>query len=167
VRSPWTAAWTSRSGPRRKAAADFRQAQPKIGEPATQRTEVRILFDDDALYVGARMFDDQGATGVRSQLVRRDQDASNSDYVQLIFDTYHNHIGRTMFTVVPSGSRRDAGQATEFADESWDPVWEVKTQVDSLGWTAEFRIPFLPASFCAGFGAVVGHAGVARREPTQ
>lgn len=128
-------------------ATDFRQAQPNIGEPATQKTEVRILFDDEALYVGARMFDDQGRNGVRTQLTRRDQSGGNTDIVQLIFDTFHNHIGRTMFTVTPSGSRMDAGQATEFADPSWDPVYEVKTQIDSLGWTAEFRIPFSQLRF--------------------
>jgi hypothetical protein len=128
-------------------ATDFRQAQPKPGEPATQRTEVRIVYDDEALYIGARMFDEQGAAGVRSQLVRRDQSASNSDQLQLIFDTFHNHIGRTIFTVNPSGVKQDAGQATEFADPSWDPVWQVKTQVDSLGWTAEFRIPFSQLRF--------------------
>ncbi|HEU5218454.1 MAG TPA: DUF5916 domain-containing protein, partial [Gemmatimonadales bacterium] len=130
-----------------QAATDFRQAQPKVGDPASQRTEIRILYDDEALYIGARMFDDKGATGVRSQLVRRDQSASNSDQLQLIFDTYHNHIGRTAFSVGPSGSKQDAGQATEFTDPSWDPVWEVKTQVDSLGWTAEFRIPFSQLRF--------------------
>ena len=128
-------------------ATDFRQAQPNIGDPATQRTEIRLVFDDDALYIGARMFDDQGAAGVRSQLVRRDQTTSSSDQIQFVLDTYHNHIGRTIFTVGPSGSKQDAGQATEFADPSWDPVWEVKTQVDSLGWTAEFRIPFSQLRF--------------------
>ena len=127
-------------------ATGFRQAQPKPGDPAS-KTEIRLLFDDDALYVGARMFDEQGASGVRSQLVRRDQGASNSDNIQLIFDTYHNHLGRTIFTVTPSGSKQDAGQATEFADPSWDPVWEVKTQIDSLGWSAEFRIPFSQLRF--------------------
>jgi hypothetical protein len=130
-----------------QAGTDFRQAQPKIGDPAVQRTEIRIVFDDDALYVGARMFDDQGAAGVRSQLARRDQETSNSDNIQVIFDTYHNHIGRTVFTVTPSGSRQDAGQATEFADPSWDPVWEAKAAIDSLGWTAEFRIPFSQLRF--------------------
>ncbi len=130
-----------------QAGTDFRQAQPKPGDPAVQKTEIRVLFDDDALYIGARMFDDQGAAGVRSQLVRRDQETSNSDNVQVIFDTYHNHIGRTIFTVTPSGSRQDAGQATEFADQSWDPVWEVKTNIDSAGWTAEFRIPFSQLRF--------------------
>ena len=128
-------------------ATDFRQAQPNVGAPATQRTEIRILFDDEALYVGARMYDDQGASGVRSQLVRRDQPALNSDLLQVIFDTYHNHIGRTIFSVGPSGSRQDAGQATEFADPSWDPIWEARTHIDSLGWTAEFRIPFSQLRF--------------------
>jgi hypothetical protein len=130
-----------------EAASDFRQAQPNVGAPATQRTEIHILFDDDALYVGARMFDDQGAAGVRSQLVRRDQNANSSDQIQLIFDTFHNHIGRTVFTVNPSGVKQDAGQAAANADPSWDPVWEVKTQVDSLGWVAEFRIPFSQLRF--------------------
>jgi uncharacterized protein DUF5916/cellulose/xylan binding protein with CBM9 domain len=130
-----------------QAATDFRQAQPKVGDPATQRTEIRILFDDEALYVGARMFDDQGAAGVRSQLVRRDQNASSSDQIQLVLDTFHNHIGRTVFTVNPSGVKQDAGQAAANADPSWDPVWLVKTQVDSLGWTAEFRIPFSQLRF--------------------
>jgi len=130
-----------------QAGTDFRQAQPKAGDPAVQKTEIRVLFDDDAIYIGGRMFDDQGAAGVRSQLVRRDQSASNSDNIQVIFDTYHNHIGRTIFTVTPSGSRQDAGQATEFADQSWDPVWEVKTNIDSAGWTAELRIPFSQLRF--------------------
>jgi hypothetical protein len=54
------------------AAGDFRQMQPKEGEPATQRTEVRFTFDEAALYVGARMYDDSGAAGVHTRLVRRD-----------------------------------------------------------------------------------------------
>jgi len=93
------------------------------------------------------MFDDQGARGVRSQLVRRDQEANSSDWIELIFDTYHDHIGRTAFSVNPSGVKRDAGQATPQEDPSWDPVWQVETRVDSLGWAAEFRIPFSQLRF--------------------
>ena len=129
------------------AGTDFRQAQPNPGDSATQRTEVRILFDDDALYIGARMFDDRGSSGIRSQLVRRDARGANSDLIEFIFDTYHNHLGRTIFSVNPSGVKGDAGQATEFADPSWDPVWLARTQVDSLGWTAELRIPFSQLRF--------------------
>jgi hypothetical protein len=123
------------------AATGLRQAQPHEGQPATQRTEVRFTFDGAALYVGARMYDDSGARGVRTRLVRRDADAS-SDYIQVIFDTYHDHIGRLFFLVNPSGVKNDANGLGGGGDPSWDPVWEVQTAIDSLGWTAEMRIPF-------------------------
>jgi hypothetical protein len=130
-----------------QVATDFRQAQPNPGQASTQRTEIRVLFDEDAIYLGARMFDDQGRAGVRTQLVRRDNQGENSDLIEFIFDTYHNHLGRTIFSVNPSGVKSDAGQAAENADPSWDPVWQVKTEIDSLGWTAEFRIPFSQLRF--------------------
>jgi len=122
-------------------ATGFIQWDPHEGQPATQRTEVRFLFDDDALYIGARMYDTEGGSAVRSRLARRDQ-LQEGDYVEFIFDTFHDHTGRTVFTVSPSGARADAGQASSFADPSWDPVWEVVTQIDSLGWSAELRVPF-------------------------
>ncbi len=122
-------------------ATDFLQNQPQQGERATQRTEVRFAFDAVAMYVGARMFDDSGARGIRTQLVRRDADFS-SDYIQVIFDTYHDHIGRLFFLVNPSGVKQDANGLGGGGDPSWDPIWEVQTTIDSLGWTAEMRIPF-------------------------
>jgi len=122
-------------------ATDFRQAQPKEGEPATQRTEVRFLYDDDALYIGARMYDTEGAAGIRTRLVRRDDNFS-SDYLEIIFDTYHDHQGRVDFMTNPSGSKEDSyGPNGANLDPAWDAVWDVKTRIDSLGWTAEFRIP--------------------------
>ena len=127
-------------------ATDFRQNQPHEGQPATQRTEVRFTFDGAALYVGARMYDDSGSRGVRTRLVRRDGNAS-ADYLQVIFDTYHDHIGRLFFMVNPSGVRNDANGLGGGGDDSWDPVWEVKTTIDSLGWTAEMRIPFSQLRF--------------------
>ncbi len=123
------------------AATDFRQHQPREGQPATQRTEVRFAYDGTALYVGARMFDEQGASGVRTRLVRRDG-TLDSDYLEVILDPYHDHIGRLFFTVNPSGVRSDANGLGGGGDDSWDPVWEVATAIDSLGWTAELRIPF-------------------------
>jgi len=128
------------------AATGLRQSRPigtgvNAGDPATQRTEVRFTFDDAAIYVGARMYDDAGAAGVRTRLLRRDADPS-SDYIQVIFDTYHDHIGRLFFSVNPSGVKYDANGLGGGEDPSWDPVWEVETRIDSLGWTAEMRIPF-------------------------
>src|SRR5947207_334792 len=92
------------------------------------------------------MYDDSGARGVRTRLVRRDADM-NSDYLEVIFDTYHDHIGRLFFQVNPSGAKYDANGLGGGGDPSWDPVWEVKTTIDSLGWTAELRIPFSQLRF--------------------
>ncbi len=122
-------------------AKDFRQAQPDEGRPATQRTEVRFLYDDDAIYIGARMYDTEGAAGIRTRLARRDS-MPNADYIEIIFDTFHDHLGRVDFQVNPSGVKADSyGPNGSNLDLSWDAVWDVATAVDSLGWTAEFRIP--------------------------
>ncbi|HEX8907313.1 MAG TPA: DUF5916 domain-containing protein, partial [Longimicrobiaceae bacterium] len=128
------------------AATGFTQQDPHEGQPATQRTEIRIAYDATALYIGARMFDTLGARGVQTQLTRRDQ-RSGGDYVQFVFDTYHDHTGRTVFTINPSGVKSDAGQASAYADPSWDPVYLAEARIDSAGWTAELRIPFSQLRF--------------------
>jgi hypothetical protein len=129
-------------------ATGFRQQEPEEGAPASQRTEVRFAYDAEALYIGARMYDELGAEGVHTRLVRRDSD-DLGDHILFVFDTYHDHVGRTMLGVNPSGVRFDAGQASSYADPSWDPVWEVATRIDSLGWTAEIRIPWSQLRFPA------------------
>lgn len=124
-------------------ATGFRQSQPNEGQPATQKTEVRFAYDESAVYIGARMFDDQGAKGVRTRLMRRDAlNPSDSDLLLVTFDSYHSHNQQLNFWVNPSGSKRDGA-----GDPTWDPVWEVATQIDSLGWTAEMRIPFNQLNF--------------------
>src|SRR5687768_12870460 len=128
------------------AATAFRQREPNEGQPATQPTELRILYDDVALYIGARMYDSLGARGVRGYLTRRDQQ-NDGDYLEIIFDTFHDHTGRTVFQINPVGVKTDAGQASSNADPSWDPIWEAMTAIDSLGWTAELRIPFAQLRF--------------------
>lgn len=123
-------------------ATGFIQSQPHQGDPAVNRTEVRFAYDDEAIYVGARMYDPTGGAGVRTRLVRRDAQA-DADYLQVIFDTFHDHLGRTAFQVNPSGVRSDGyGPGGTNLDDSWDPVWETRARIDSLGWTAEMRIPF-------------------------
>lgn len=120
----------------------FTQQQPTEGKPATQRTEVRILYDNDAIYIGARMYDTHGAAGVRTRLVRRDASA-NSDLLTIDFDPFHDRLHFAEFTINPSGVRGDALDG----DYSWDPVWEGTARVDSLGWTAELRIPLSQLRF--------------------
>ncbi|HET7228371.1 MAG TPA: DUF5916 domain-containing protein [Longimicrobium sp.] len=129
-----------------EVATAFTQQDPNEGKPATQRTEVRLAWDAEALYIGARMYDTLGARGVHPMLARRDQ-TTGGDYLQFVFDTYHDHTGRTVFTINPSGVKSDAGQASAYADPSWDPVYTAAARVDSLGWTAELRIPFSQLRF--------------------
>ena len=131
------AAWSSA-----QPATDLKQMEPTDGAPATQRTEVRFLFDEDALYVGARMFDDRGAAGVTSRLVRRDGDMA-SDYISVQFDTYHDHLGSAEFILNPANVKQDYLSG----DASWDPVWVGEAEIDSAGWTAEMRIPLSQLRF--------------------
>jgi hypothetical protein len=121
----------------------FTQRQPKEGEPATERTEVRALIAEDALYIGARLFDSETAK-IRSRLVRRDEldSSSDSDFLAVLLDPYHDHSTGVVLRVGPSGSTDDATiAASGNQDLSWDPVWHVHTSIDSLGWTAEMEIP--------------------------
>lgn len=143
------AAWSAA-----KPITKFTQSLPREGEPATQRTEIRILYDDQALYIGARVYDSLGVNGIRAPLARRDQllDANGNngsfnslttDKIVVVLDPYHNHIDQAWFEVNPAGVKGDQFNG----DPSWDPIWEAATHVDSLGWTAEMRIPFSQLRF--------------------
>jgi len=122
----------------------FTQIDPNEGQPASERTEVRVLYDDDALYVGARLQD----TGkVTARLGRRDGPLGDSDWFGVMIDSYHDHRTAFGFDVNPLGVRRDEIKTIDVDDNSWDAVWEVATSVDSAGWTAEYRIPFSQLRF--------------------
>ena len=124
-----------------RPVTEFSQTAPHEGEPATERTEVRIAYDDQAIYVAARMFDSDVA-GVRGQLARRDA-STEADLFEVAFDSYHDHNTSFVFGVNPSGVKTDrvVGSDGSSSDDGWDPVWTVATRVDSAGWTAEIRIP--------------------------
>ena len=129
------------------AVTELLQIDPDEGKPASERTDVRIVYDDEALYVGARMFDAHGAAGVTTRLTRRDAN-TDSDWFQIVIDAYHDHLGRAFLQVNPSGVKYDAlGIGSSFPDEAWDPIWDVATLIDSLGWTAELRIPLSQLRF--------------------
>jgi len=120
----------------------FFQREPDESLPATQRTEVRFLYSASTLYVGARMYDDLGAAGVVSRLTRRDAE-TQSDQLMIAFDPFLDHIGQVRFSINPAGVR---GDAADF-DDSWNPIWRARTQIDGEGWTAELAIPFSQLRF--------------------
>ena len=126
----------------------FTQRDPEEGRPVTQPTEVRILYDADALYIGARFVD---AAAVSTRLGRRDMALLNSDWFAVTIDSYHDHRTAFRFAVNPAGVQRDAtvtmGGGGEHEDGSWDAVWEVETSTSAEGWVAEVRIPFSQLRF--------------------
>ncbi|HXG71130.1 MAG TPA: DUF5916 domain-containing protein [Gemmatimonadaceae bacterium] len=135
----------------------FVQQRPDEGKDASQRTEVRILYDETAIYIGARMYDSLGAKGVRAVLTRRDQlvgggNSLTSDRFSVVFDTFRDKNGRTWFDLNPLGVKGDH----QNGDTSYDPVWEGSSKIDSLGWTAEMRIPFSQLRFSRDSAQVWG-----------
>ncbi len=125
---------------------DFTQLDPQEGQPASERTEARILIDDAAIYVGMRMYDGEAAL-IQKQLARRDE-SIEGDLVEVTFDSYHDHLSAYIFRLSPLGARRDATVSDNNGqDNSWDAVWEGAASVDGEGWTAEFRIPLSQLRF--------------------
>lgn len=147
----------------------FVQRELHEGAPVTERTEVRILTDGEALYVGAWLYDSDPAGIVPGEKVR-DGDISKSDYFGILLDTYHDRQNGFVFTTTPAGIEYDAqvvnegegggiqlpGQSRVMAGSlggfnlNWDGTWTVATSVDSAGWYAEFRIPFTTLRHGAG-----------------
>ena len=128
-------------------AGDFTQAWPQVGRPATERTEVRVLYDEAALYVGVRMFD-SAPDSIAAQLARRDASGIYSDWVHVAIDSYHDRRNAFRFAVNPRGVPKDVYHFNDGNEDlNWDAVWQVSTSVDGEGWTAEFRIPYSQIRF--------------------
>jgi hypothetical protein len=126
----------------------FTQARPEPGSPASQLTEVRVLYDDHAIYVGARMFDAL-PDSIAAPLARRDATVY-SDWFGVGLDTYRDGRSAFHFAVNPRGVKRDTRLFNDSnRDPGWDAVWEAATRVDDTGWTAEIRIPLSQLRFAA------------------
>ena len=137
---------------RAPVATGFTQSWPTRGARAPDQTEVRVLYDDAALYVGIRMFDPH-PDSIAAQLARRDATGIFSDWVHLIIDSYHDRRTAARFTVNPRGVKKDVYTSNDGAEDlNWDAVWEVETRVDSAGWVAEYRIPFSQLRFASTRG---------------
>lgn len=132
---------------RTTAVTEFRRDVPADGREPAEATEVRILYDRDALYVGARLH--HRSTPVSKRLGRRDSFSVFNDVFFVMIDSYHDHRTAFVLGVTPAGERRDMAATSDGAnrDPSWDPVWQAETTVDSLGWTAEMRVPFSQLRF--------------------
>jgi len=121
---------------------EFTQRDPDEGKPATERSEIRVVYDDEALYFGC-MFYDNEPEQIVSRLTRRDNEIE-SDRASLRIDSYHDHQTGYEFTFNVAGVKIDILQYDDAnrEDDSWDPVWYVQTKINPQGWSAEVKIPF-------------------------
>jgi hypothetical protein len=126
---------------------DFHQMNPvEYGTP-TQRTEVRVFYTEDALYVGARMFETDPSL-IRAKIMRQGQGLMNDDTFNLMIDPYFDRRGGYLFEINPNGVRVEGiYQNVSQVDRNWTGIWQAKSNIDAQGWTTEIRIPFQSLSF--------------------
>ena len=135
------------------ANENFTTSSPVFGKPSTHKTQVKITYDNSAIYVGAYMYDDP--SNIRKQITSRDViSLQDADYFVVGFDTYHDRQNAFIFRVTAAGTQGDARESQNGSnsggivfDASWDAVWESKTSIKADGWVAEMRIPFSAIRF--------------------
>lgn len=127
---------------------NFTQREPEEGMPASEKTDIAISFDTHNLYIGIRCYDSQVDQLVANEM-RYDVDLSENDRIEILIDTFNDDRNAFLFSTNPLGVQRDGLVRNEGENLNWDwnGVWFCETQIDSLGWTAEFAIPFRTLRF--------------------
>lgn len=125
-------------------AHNFIQSEPFQGKPAHFDTDIRILFDDEYIYIGAFCYDSAGKNGIRVQNLRRDFAAFDNESVGIAFDTFRDpRTPVPVFFATPYGSQSDMQIFEDrIFDDDWDAIWRVRTAISDSGWSAEFAIPW-------------------------
>jgi hypothetical protein len=137
-------------------ASSFIQNFPHAGQPASQRSEVRIAYDNTAIYLAAHLFDDP--TLIRRQITARDEEQGKDlDYFAVFLDTYHDHQNSFQFLVTSSNVQTDArispgteaeeSEESRYGDKTWDAVWDSKVSIVTDGWIVEMKIPYFSLRF--------------------
>lgn len=126
---------------------EFLEFEPNNGEAAAERTEVRILYDDVAIYVSAMLYDSKPEE-VQKQLGDRDSgDDVNADLFGIGFDTYDDDQNAFVFFVSAAGVQTDARMSQLGYDEVWDAVWKSAVKTHGQGWSVEMEIPYSALRF--------------------
>ena len=127
-------------------ATDFVQQRPNPGVPERHRTEVRVLYDDQGLYIGAVMHD-VSPDSVLRELTARDG-FGNADFFGVFFDTYHDQLNGYGFFVTPGGVQMDCRYSPAGGEDfNWNAVWNSRTAIRGTDWVAELRIPYSALRF--------------------
>ncbi len=131
-----------------EVARDFIQQDPSEGMPATESTEVRVLYDGGNLYFGVICFD-TNRDGILARELRRDNSLQGDDSFAIILDTFHNHRNAFLFRINPRGTQFDALITEEgrVVNSAWEERWEDETYIHDEGWSAEIKIPLKSIRF--------------------
>ena len=129
-------------------ASGFVQNDPREGEPATYDTEVKLLYDDRAIYIGVFAKDPEPGAIIVNEL-RKDFNTASADGFQIVIDTFHDERNGYQFAINPSGAKWDSQMSNEGRDNNsnWDGIWDVGTRIAEDGWYAEIEIPFKTLKF--------------------
>ncbi|MEL7221056.1 MAG: DUF5916 domain-containing protein [Bacteroidota bacterium] len=127
------------------SADGFVQNRPNPGEAPSQKSDVRILYDDQGIYLGAMLYDTQ-ADSIQKELSERDG-LGNTDWFGIIIDAYRDGINGFGFLVTASNIQFDTKYSTFGEDSGWDAVWESNVTITDDGWVVEMRIPFSALRF--------------------
>ena len=145
-----------------KPITNFRQKEPHEGEPASEKTEVRILYTRHAVYFGIQCFDSEPSKIIATEL-RRDVSQDLDDHFVIVIDSNHDRRSGYVFEINPLGTQSDGliveeqegSQGTEF-DTGWDGVWVSEARIGDKGWTATVELPFTTLNFKASKDVVWG-----------
>ena len=126
-------------------ADKFIQNQPDLGEKSAYRTEVKIVYDDEAIYIGAMLYDDN-PDSILTQLTERDE-IGNVDWFGIVTDTYEDGINGVGFIVSAAGVQFDTKYSAFGEDANWNAVWESAVSIVENGWIVEMKIPYSALRF--------------------
>ena len=125
-------------------ASDFITNSPSFGKQAVEKTEVRIAYTDEAVYIGAYLYQDPAR--IRTDLSKRDAE-STADQFHVGLDTYRDRQNAFRFQVTASGVQTDGRMSPNNFDLSWDAVWDSRVHLQTDGWSVEMKIPFSAIRF--------------------
>jgi hypothetical protein len=139
-----------------QAITELIQRDPNEGQPATERTEIRILFDNRNLYFAIYCYD-SNPRGIVATELRRDDDLETDDSFEIMIDTFHDHRNGYRFRVNALGTMRDEAVTGEgqARNANWDEQWEASGRITEDGWLVEIAIPFKAMRFATNNGGPV------------
>src|SRR6266849_5735701 len=145
-----------------KVITEFRQREPNEGEPATEKTEVRILYTRHAVYFGIHCHDLEPSRIIATEL-RRDVSQDLDDHFEILIDSTHDRRDAYVFEINPLGTQNDGLIVEEQGnnnggdfDRGWDGVWTSEARITSDGWSATVEIPFTTLNFTQSKNVIWG-----------